>query len=84
MSSLWLSIEPLPQQTRLLLSRANSGVSLKALLPPTPAQPKALALLSRPREFCIVGDRQQGARMPFCQLPSHDVFAYRRGQPEES
>jgi hypothetical protein len=45
MSSLWLSIEPTPQCTRLLLSRASSGVALKALLPPMPAQPKALALL---------------------------------------
>jgi hypothetical protein len=45
MSSLWLSIEPSPQHTRLLLSRASSGIALKALLPPTPAQPKALASL---------------------------------------
>jgi hypothetical protein len=45
MSSLWMSIEPNPICTRLLLSRASSGIDLKALLPPMPAQPKALALL---------------------------------------
>lgn len=45
MSSLWLSIEPTPEHTRFLLSRGSSGVALKALLPSTPAQPKALALL---------------------------------------
>ena len=45
MSSLWMSIEPTPNHTRLLLSRSSSGIALKALLPPTPAQPKALALL---------------------------------------
>ena len=45
MSSLWMSIEPTPVHTRLLLSRACSGIALKALLPPVPAQPKALAQL---------------------------------------
>jgi hypothetical protein len=45
MSSLWLSIEPTPSETRLLLSRSNFGVVLQAKLPPIPAQPKALAQL---------------------------------------
>ncbi len=45
MSSLWLSIEPLPSMTRLLLSEANGGEALKARLPPIPAQPRALAML---------------------------------------
>ena len=45
MSSLWLSIEPRLQHTRLMLSRASTGIALKALLPPTPAQPRALASL---------------------------------------
>jgi len=45
MSSLWLSIEPLPSMTRLLLSEASGGPSLKARLPPTPAQPRAVAML---------------------------------------
>jgi hypothetical protein len=40
-----MSIEPTPSFTRLLLTRSNCGIALKALLPPTPAQPKALALL---------------------------------------
>ena len=45
MSSLWLSIEPLPSMTRLLLSEASGGPSLKARLPATPAQPRAVAML---------------------------------------
>jgi hypothetical protein len=45
MSSLWLSIEPTPNETRLLLSCANFGVVMKARLQPIPAQPQALAQL---------------------------------------
>ena len=45
MSSLWLSIEPLPSMTKLLLSEASGGTALKARLPPTPADPRALAML---------------------------------------
>jgi len=45
MSSLWLSIEPLPSMTRLLLSESSGGPALKARLPATPAQPRAVAML---------------------------------------
>jgi hypothetical protein len=45
MSSLWLSIEPLPSMTRLLLTETLGGVALKARLPATPAQPRAVAML---------------------------------------
>jgi hypothetical protein len=45
MSSLWLSIEPLPSMTRLLLSESGGGPALKARLPATPSQPRAVAML---------------------------------------
>jgi hypothetical protein len=45
MSSLWLSIEPRAQWTRLMLCEPFCGPSLKALLPPIPAQNAALSLL---------------------------------------
>jgi hypothetical protein len=45
MLSLWLSIEPTPSETRLLLSCSNFGVVMKARLPPMPAHPHALAQL---------------------------------------
>ena len=45
MSSLWLSIEPLPSITRLLLLESSGGPALKARLPATPAQPRAVAML---------------------------------------
>ena len=45
MSSLWLSIEPLRDSTRLMLSEATGGPSLKARLPPTPAHDRAVAML---------------------------------------
>jgi hypothetical protein len=45
MSSLWLSIEPTPTETRLMLSRSNVGCVMTAKLPPMPSQPKALAQL---------------------------------------
>jgi hypothetical protein len=44
-SSLWLSIEPRSTETRLLLSVAGSGPSLKACLPTRPAHPHALVRL---------------------------------------
>jgi hypothetical protein len=44
-SSLWLSIEPRSTETRLLLSVAGSGPSLKARLPTRPAHPHALVRL---------------------------------------
>jgi hypothetical protein len=46
-SSLWLSIEPRSTETRLLLSVAGSGPSLKAALPTRPAHPHALVRLMR-------------------------------------
>lgn len=45
MSSLWLSIEPKPYETRLMLSQSTVGTLLRARLPPMPAQPQALAQL---------------------------------------
>ena len=45
MSSLWLSIEPLRHSTRLMLSKSAGGPALKARLPATPSQDRALALL---------------------------------------
>jgi hypothetical protein len=45
MSSLWLSIEPKPTETRLMLSQSTVGTLLRARLPATPAQPQALAQL---------------------------------------
>lgn len=45
MSNLWMSIEPRAAWTRLLLSEPQTGIALKALLPPQPAQSGALALL---------------------------------------
>jgi hypothetical protein len=44
-SSLWLSIEPRSTETRLLLSVAGGGLSLKACLPPRPCHPHALVRL---------------------------------------
>ncbi|HLK39441.1 MAG TPA: site-specific integrase [Polyangiaceae bacterium] len=44
-SSLWLSIEPRSAETRLLLSVAGSGPSLKARLPTRPRHPHALVRL---------------------------------------
>lgn len=43
--SLWLSIEPLRDSTRLMLSEGTGGPALKARLPATPAQERAVALL---------------------------------------
>jgi hypothetical protein len=45
MSPLWMSIEPGPNETRLMLTEAGAGASLRARLPPVPRQPRALAQL---------------------------------------
>jgi hypothetical protein len=45
MSSLWLSIEPTIPFTRLLLSQPSVGTALKARLSPSPAHPRAVAML---------------------------------------
>ena len=45
MSSLWLSIEPLRNSTRLMLSESTGGPAMKARLPATPSQERALAML---------------------------------------
>lgn len=42
MSSLWLSLQPVPSELRLSLSRACSGTVLRARFPLTPRQPQAL------------------------------------------
>jgi hypothetical protein len=47
MSALWMSIEPRPAETRLLLTAPRSGPALRARLPACPAQPDALGLLLR-------------------------------------
>lgn len=44
MSNLWLSIEPHERWTRLLLCESLVGPSLKALLPPVPAQSGAMMM----------------------------------------
>lgn len=45
MSALWMSIEPGPGETRLMLTCAGAGAPLRARLPPVPRQPRALAQL---------------------------------------
>lgn len=47
MSPLWMSIEPGPRETRLMLTQPLVGAALRARLPPLPAQPDALGLLLR-------------------------------------
>jgi hypothetical protein len=44
MSSLWLSIEPRRDSTRLMLSASLGGPALKARLPATPEHPRAVAM----------------------------------------
>ena len=44
MSNLWLSVEPHERWTRLMLCESLVGPSLKALLPPIPAQNGAMAM----------------------------------------
>lgn len=43
MSSLWLSIEPRERFTRVMLCEPYVGPTLKAMLPPIPAHPGAMA-----------------------------------------
>ena len=45
MSSLWLCIEPMIAETRLMLSQAQFGAALRARLPPLPHQPCGLRML---------------------------------------
>ena len=45
MSSLWLSIQPMIAETRLMLSQAQFGAALRARLPPLPHQPCGLRML---------------------------------------
>jgi len=45
MSTLWLSIEPELSETRLMLTQAQVGTTLRARLPTQPSQPRALLLL---------------------------------------
>lgn len=42
---LWMSIEPLSNETRLVLSVPISGIALKARLPGLPAHPRAVTML---------------------------------------
>jgi hypothetical protein len=45
MSTLWMTIEPGNDETRLMLTEARVGAALRARLPPVPSQPRALAML---------------------------------------
>jgi hypothetical protein len=45
MSCLWLSIEPTIPYTQLMLCASGLGPALKARLPPTPREPRAMAML---------------------------------------
>jgi hypothetical protein len=45
MSRLWLSIEPMIAETRLMLAQSHFGTALRARLPPLPHQPCGLRLL---------------------------------------
>ena len=45
MSPLWISIEPMIAETRLMLSQAQVGTALRARLPREPHQPCGLRLL---------------------------------------
>jgi hypothetical protein len=47
MSPLWMSIEPRPAETRLMLTRCPEGTALRARLPVLPVQPCGLTLLLR-------------------------------------
>ena len=44
MSNVWLSIEPSERWTKLMLCESLVGPSLKALLPPIPAETEAMAM----------------------------------------
>ncbi len=45
MSALWMSIEPMIAETRLMLSQAQVGTALRARLPREPHQPCGLRML---------------------------------------
>ncbi len=45
MSTLWVSIEPGEDETRVMVTSARTGAALRARLPPMPCQPQALLLL---------------------------------------
>jgi hypothetical protein len=45
MSLLWVSIEPMEDETRLLVTEGTVGAALRARLPPVPRQPRSLATL---------------------------------------
>jgi hypothetical protein len=45
MSTLWVSIEPGSDETRLMVTSARTDAALRARLPPVPRQPQALTLL---------------------------------------
>jgi len=45
MSTLWVSIEPGEDETRVMATSARTGAALRARLPPIPSQPQALLLL---------------------------------------
>jgi hypothetical protein len=45
MSTLWVTIDPDEDETRLMVTEARLGSALRARLPPLPRQPKALAQL---------------------------------------
>src|SRR5258708_20093515 len=45
MSTLWVSIEPGCDETRLMVTSARTGAVLRARLPSMPRQPQALTLL---------------------------------------
>lgn len=47
MSPLWMSIEPGPRETRLMLTQPMVGAALRARLPAVPARSEALGLLLR-------------------------------------
>jgi hypothetical protein len=45
MSPLWMSIEPMIVETRVMLSVPGVGTALRARLPLLPCQPHALSML---------------------------------------
>jgi hypothetical protein len=72
MSPLWMSIEPLAQETRLMLSVPLAGTVLKARLAQPPAHPRALSLLleslsawyRRPLHAVLAADAQAVQSFP--------------------
>jgi hypothetical protein len=45
MSALWMTVQPMESETRLMLTAAEAGTALRARLPVVPRQPQALLLL---------------------------------------